>query len=180
MRNQSRRRDQFKSRVKNPAFSFKQKRSAEPEGPSPCPYPIKKTTLHYQDGRRDLLAALALKGRLLFVPALPALRSGRTRGFKPLPISNKKDHFYKWSFLLERAKGFEPSTSTLARLRSTPELHPRFVFTLPDYNGCFCFCNKNFYFMQLFFKPAVSNGYIRRICLFPVLIGSLFIYDNDR
>lgn len=76
--------------------------------------------------------------------------------------------------------GFEPTTSTLARLRSTPELHPRFVFTLPDYNGCFCFCNKNFYFMQLFFKPAVSNGYIRRICLFPVLIGSLFIYDNDR
>jgi hypothetical protein len=25
---------------------------------------------------------------------------------------------------LERAKGFEPSTSTLARLRSTPELRP--------------------------------------------------------
>jgi uncharacterized protein len=28
---------------------------------------------------------------------------------------------------LERVKGFEPSTSTLARLRSTPELHPRSV-----------------------------------------------------
>lgn len=26
---------------------------------------------------------------------------------------------------LERAKGFEPSTSTLARSRSTPELHPQ-------------------------------------------------------
>ena len=26
--------------------------------------------------------------------------------------------------VLERAKGFEPSTSTLARLRSTPELRP--------------------------------------------------------
>lgn len=26
---------------------------------------------------------------------------------------------------MERVKGFEPSTSTLARLRSTPELHPR-------------------------------------------------------
>ena len=25
---------------------------------------------------------------------------------------------------MERAKGFEPSTSTLARLRSTPELRP--------------------------------------------------------
>src|ERR1700745_2381823 len=27
--------------------------------------------------------------------------------------------------ILERAKGFEPSTPTLARLCSTPELHPR-------------------------------------------------------
>ena len=26
---------------------------------------------------------------------------------------------------MERVKGFEPSTSTLARLRSTPELHSR-------------------------------------------------------
>ncbi len=25
---------------------------------------------------------------------------------------------------MERVKGFEPSASTLARLRSTPELHP--------------------------------------------------------
>ena len=29
--------------------------------------------------------------------------------------------------LLERAKGFEPSTSTLARLRSTPELRPLII-----------------------------------------------------
>jgi len=28
---------------------------------------------------------------------------------------------------LERAKGFEPSTSTLARLRSTPELRPLII-----------------------------------------------------
>ena len=28
---------------------------------------------------------------------------------------------------MERAKGFEPSTSTLARLRSTPELRPLFI-----------------------------------------------------
>jgi hypothetical protein len=27
---------------------------------------------------------------------------------------------------MERVKGFEPSTYTLARYRSTPELHPRF------------------------------------------------------
>ena len=32
---------------------------------------------------------------------------------------------------LERAKGFEPSTSTLARLRSTPELRPQYFFLLP-------------------------------------------------
>src|ERR1700677_4833377 len=33
---------------------------------------------------------------------------------------------HKWGRLrkLERAKGFEPSTPTLARLCSTPELHP--------------------------------------------------------
>ena len=31
--------------------------------------------------------------------------------------------------VLERVKGFEPSTSTLARLRSTPELHPRIFST---------------------------------------------------
>ena len=53
---------------------------------------------------------------------------------------------WKGGFELERVKGFEPSTSTLARLRSTPELHPRSVFTLPDYNDCFRFCNKNFCF----------------------------------
>jgi hypothetical protein len=28
---------------------------------------------------------------------------------------------------VERMKGFEPSTSTLARLRSTPELHPHLL-----------------------------------------------------
>ncbi len=40
------------------------------------------------------------------------------------------DHAYLYDFWkdligkLERAKGFEPSTPTLARLCSTPELHP--------------------------------------------------------
>jgi hypothetical protein len=39
---------------------------------------------------------------------------------------------------LERAKGFEPSTSTLARLRSTPELRPQFkkkVFYKPPFSS---------------------------------------------
>ena len=37
-----------------------------------------------------------------------------------------KQMLYQLSYIpvVERAKGFEPSTSTLARLRSTPELRP--------------------------------------------------------
>ncbi len=37
---------------------------------------------------------------------------------------NKTDKRVENDCVLERAKGFEPSTSTLARLRSTPELRP--------------------------------------------------------
>ena len=37
-----------------------------------------------------------------------------------------------WVGRLERAKGFEPSTLTLARLCSTPELHPRSVCCRDD------------------------------------------------
>ena len=40
----------------------------------------------------------------------------------------------KWLGKLERAKGFEPSTPTLARLCSTPELHPLTRRIAP--NGC--------------------------------------------
>src|SRR5580700_7234292 len=35
----------------------------------------------------------------------------------------RRAYVFPWE-LLERAKGFEPSTPTLARLCSTPELHP--------------------------------------------------------
>lgn len=31
---------------------------------------------------------------------------------------------YRFTYKLERAMGFGPTTSTLARLRSTPELYP--------------------------------------------------------
>jgi hypothetical protein len=41
----------------------------------------------------------------------------RPRGAAVVNLSN-------YLKLLERAKGFEPSTPTLARLCSTPELHP--------------------------------------------------------
>lgn len=60
---------------------------------------------------------------------------------------------------MERAKGFEPSTSTLARLRSTPELHPRshleqgavyrIVFVLQDFF---------FMFFQFFLFSYFSMG----------------------
>ena len=40
-----------------------------------------------------------------------------------IPLPTKKSAFRR-IYKLERAKGFEPSTSTLARLRSTPELYP--------------------------------------------------------
>ena len=40
------------------------------------------------------------------------------------PNNKKRLPFGNLLLLLERVKGFEPSTSTLARLRSTPELRP--------------------------------------------------------
>ena len=52
---------------------------------------------------------------------------------------------------MERAKGFEPSTSTLARLRSTPELHPHSVSTPSDYNEVKSDCKTFFKKKQLFF-----------------------------
>lgn len=54
--------------------------------------------------------------------------------FNPRPLSGsnhihpqkiKTAPFGQSFIFLERAKGFEPSTSTLARSRSTPELHPQ-------------------------------------------------------
>ena len=40
------------------------------------------------------------------------------------PNNTKKAAFRRPLVLLERAMGFGPTTSTLARLRSTPELYP--------------------------------------------------------
>jgi hypothetical protein len=40
------------------------------------------------------------------------------------PPPQKRSALNDVSELMERAKGFEPSTPTLARLCSTPELHP--------------------------------------------------------
>jgi hypothetical protein len=52
--------------------------------------------------------------------------SGYVRYFAAHPDFRRTalTHEFLWDFL-ERAKGFEPSTPTLARLCSTPELHPR-------------------------------------------------------
>jgi hypothetical protein len=51
-------------------------------------------------------------------------------GIGPSSMLDKHRHLQMPPFgmRLERMKGFEPSTSTLARLHSTPELHPHLVF----------------------------------------------------
>jgi hypothetical protein len=49
-----------------------------------------------------------------------------TKKHKARPFDRERAPIYlKMLVNLERAKGFEPSTPTLARLCSTPELHPR-------------------------------------------------------
>ena len=50
---------------------------------------------------------------------------------------------------MERVKGFEPSTSTLARLRSTPELRPHSLFL--SYDTFFFFLQELFSLFLLFF-----------------------------
>jgi hypothetical protein len=55
-----------------------------------------------------------------FHASVPALECAWLRETQPALASALND----FSKLLERAKGFEPSTPTLARLCSTPELHP--------------------------------------------------------
>jgi DNA-binding HxlR family transcriptional regulator len=78
---------------------------------------LAKAALHVEGDRKlakMLPAWLRLEKATAGVePNSPAaIRSGRTQSLRSL---SKK---------LERAKGFEPSTPTLARLCSTPELHP--------------------------------------------------------
>ena len=47
------------------------------------------------------------------------------RGGRVIQESKRPDAVFSIrSFFQERVMGFEPTTSTLARLRSTPELHP--------------------------------------------------------
>src|SRR6516225_10236804 len=49
----------------------------------------------------------------------------RLLAMRLLGIARTASKLAKWLRFLERAKGFEPSTPTLARSCSTPELHPR-------------------------------------------------------
>jgi hypothetical protein len=46
-----------------------------------------------------------------------------------LPLAPGGSEFIDMKGILERAKGFEPSTPTLARLCSTPELRPLWRLT---------------------------------------------------
>ena len=72
----------------------------------------------------------------------------------------QKNHFpKKVVYELERVKGFEPSTSTLARLRSTPELRPHqqneILNTTPEKKS------KHFFLFFLYFLCSLkkSNNY---------------------
>ena len=71
----------------------------------------------------------ASKGRRRFpvIPATVDLRWTSRLGSKKPPQGGSCGKSCVVRLRMERAKGFEPSTPTLARLCSTPELHPRSV-----------------------------------------------------
>ena len=81
---------------------------------------------------------LSLRERTLFSASLPFFHSLHTK--KPT---------FSVGLFLERVKGFEPSTSTLARLRSTPELRPHLLFF--SYDTFFSFLQELFSLFLLFF-----------------------------
>ena len=61
-----------------------------------------------------------------------------------LTFKTKKAPLKGAFLLLERAMGFGPTTSTLARLRSTPELYPHLL-------RCAILIAHNFYFASIIF-----------------------------
>ena len=77
----------------------------------------------------------------------PSLSEPSARPLIPYPYPKKIRHFGR-IVLLERVKGFEPSTSTLARLRSTPELRPHRC------DGCIYAIKKNK--LQVFFLKKIK------------------------
>lgn len=86
---------------------------------------------------------------------------------------------------LERAKGFEPSTPTLARLCSTPELHPQSALRYVLFTSIFHTC-KSFYifFLQFFSKKHLytqnllysPKNVVKKIFYKDCLLKSNFIY----
>ncbi len=81
---------------------------------------------------------------------------------------------------MERAMGFGPTTSTLARLRSTPELYPhRFdvVFNSISKINCKHFLRSLLIFYNKKFKPILSLCFSIEIITVPSLcINAFFIF----
>ena len=81
------------------------------------------------------------------------------------PNNKKRLPFGNLLLLLERAMGFGPTTSTLARLRSTPELYPHHLRTgyLITHKKIKC---KNFFHIfvkkfQIIFKMFIKQDFTR-------------------
>ena len=90
-------------------------------GPTPLPGVARLGT--FEASRMPNVAARPLRSSPHCFPHAPPISLSEAGKQKTAPKgrSNKLFSLRK----LERAKGFEPSTPTLARLCSTPELHPR-------------------------------------------------------
>ena len=56
-----------------------------------------------------------------------AVRASQVEAFRPQVVGEVVGNFATDQLTMEREKGFEPSTSTLARLHSTTELLPQGV-----------------------------------------------------
>lgn len=108
--------------------------------------------------------------RLHLVGVLPsAFRPCRPHFFvaphPTTPNNKKRSPFGNLLLLLERAMGFGPTTSTLARLRSTPELYPHHLRTgyLITHKKIKC---KNFFHIfvkkfQIIFKMFIKQDFTR-------------------
>ena len=98
----------------------------------------------------------------------PLVLVGPTFSWRLIPslrITKKGLPFGNLLLLLERAMGFGPTTSTLARLRSTPELYPHHLRTgyLITHKKIKC---KNFFHIfvkkfQIIFKMFIKQDFTR-------------------
>ena len=105
---------------------------------------IIKPCIFYILYKNNLYKSSAEPEETVISPNIHEIRQGLLRAITlPLPIKKLRG----FSLRMERAKGFEPSTPTLARLYSTPELRPlKKRFSLPFLPTSFTHCNSFFNF----------------------------------